>query len=184
MKFLLITVAVCSIFVFFTINAMGNPARPQQKETYQGKTIRWWANHTVKARKDANARAVTIRYLKSKVAQAQKIEKGQLKVINNLKSSLKNDPSINECIQLATIAYPSFTVARANYLIDHESRTSGLQFAKNPTSTASGLYQFLTSTFASTPYGKAGMSIWSPCAQSLAAGWMHENGRGGEWSYG
>jgi hypothetical protein len=38
------------------------------KETYQGKTVRWWARRAVQARKDANARARTIRRL----ATAQK----------------------------------------------------------------------------------------------------------------
>jgi hypothetical protein len=179
---LLVILAAAAFFVFVTISAMADNASPQQ--TYQGKTITWWANHTVKARKDANARAVTIRFLKTKVAQARKDDRMQARTIKRLKSSLRKDPTINECIRLATIAYPVFTEARAWYLIEHESLTSGLQFAKNPSSTASGLYQFLTSTFASTPYGAAGMSIWSPCAQSLAAGWMHENGRGGEWAYG
>jgi len=53
------------------------------------------------------------------------------------------------------------------------------RYAKNPTSTASGLFQFLTSTWASTPY--AGESIWSPYANALAAAWMVSVGRGGEW---
>ena len=52
-------------------------------------------------------------------------------------------------------------------------------YAKNPTSTASGLFQFLTSTWATTPYAR--FSIWDPYANALAAGWMHANGRGREW---
>jgi hypothetical protein len=36
------------------------------------------------------------------------------------------------------------------------------------------------STWRSTPYGV--FSVWSPYANALAAGWMHLNGRGGEWS--
>jgi len=51
--------------------------------------------------------------------------------------------------------------------------------AKNPHSDASGLFQFMPSTFASTPYG--GMSIWSPYANAMAAGWMIAHGRRGEW---
>lgn len=183
MKFLLIILAAACFFVFVTISAMADNASPQQA-TYQGKTIMWWANHTVKARKDANARAVTIRYLKTKMAQTRKNAKALVVTNRQLKADLHKDPSINECIRLATIAYPAFTEGRAWQIIEHESISSGLQFAKNPSSTASGLYQFLTSTFASTPYGQAGMSIWSPCAQSLAAGWMHQNGRGGEWAIG
>lgn len=44
---------------------------------------------------------------------------------------------------------------------------------------AAGLFQFLPSTFASTPFGR--FSIYSPYASALAAGWMHAAGRGGEW---
>ena len=130
---------------------------------YQGKTAQWWAKRAVQNRKNANAREVTIR---------------------RLKKSALHSPTIEECVTLATIAYPKFKEKRAWQIIHHESWTSGKQFAKNPSSTASGLYQFLISTFNSTPYGQAGMSIWSPCASSLAAGWMHQNGRGREWAIG
>jgi hypothetical protein len=57
---------------------------------------------------------------------------------------------------------------------------SGLnRYARNPASAASGLLQFLPSTFASTPY--AGFDIFSPYANALAGGWMIANGRGNEW---
>jgi hypothetical protein len=127
--------------------------------TYQGKSAQWWAKRAVQARKDANARGQTVM---------------------RLKKTMNHSPTIQECIRLATIAYPAFTERRAWQIINHES--NGNPFAKNPSSTASGLYQFLTSTFASTPYGR--MSIWSPCASSLAAGWMHQVGRGREWQIG
>lgn len=42
-----------------------------------------------------------------------------------------------------------------------------------------GLYQFLFSTYASTPY--AGKNIYSPKWNSLAAMWMWAHGRRGEW---
>jgi hypothetical protein len=57
---------------------------------------------------------------------------------------------------------------------------SGLRpWARNP-SGASGLFQFIPSTFASTPY--AGRSLWSAKWSALAAGYMHAVGRGGEWT--
>lgn len=56
---------------------------------------------------------------------------------------------------------------------------SGLSpFARNP-SGSSGLFQFMPGTWATTPY--AGRSIWSAKWSSLAAAWMHVQGRGGEW---
>lgn len=51
-------------------------------------------------------------------------------------------------------------------------------YARNP-SGSSGLFQFLPSTWATTPYARR--SIWSAKWNALAAGWMHHVGRGGEW---
>lgn len=61
-----------------------------------------------------------------------------------------------------------------------ESRFDPL--ARNVASAASGLFQFLPSTWLTTPY--ASRSIWSAKWSSLAAGWMHSAGvgRGGEWA--
>ena len=52
-------------------------------------------------------------------------------------------------------------------------------YAHNP-SGASGLLQFLPSTWATTPYARH--SIWSAKWNALAAGFMHHVGRGAEWS--
>ena len=51
--------------------------------------------------------------------------------------------------------------------------------AYNRSSGATGLFQFLASTWRSTPY--AAFSRDDPYANALAAGWMHAHGRGGEW---
>jgi hypothetical protein len=50
----------------------------------------------------------------------------------------------------------------------------------NNWSGASGLFQFLASTWQSTPY--RAFSVMNPYANALAAGWMHSVGRGGEWA--
>ena len=42
-----------------------------------------------------------------------------------------------------------------------------------------GLYQFLKSTWQSTPYGD--QDIFDPQAQALATGWMWQQGRKNEW---
>ena len=44
---------------------------------------------------------------------------------------------------------------------------------------AEGLFQFLSSTWATKPYAQ--FSPYNPLAAALAAGWMHAHGRGGEW---
>ena len=53
--------------------------------------------------------------------------------------------------------------------------------AQNP-SGASGLFQFMPSTFAKSPPGQAGKSIWDPVANAEAAAWMYTLGRQNEWS--
>ena len=43
-----------------------------------------------------------------------------------------------------------------------------------------GLFQFLKSTWKTTPYGDH--DIFDPEAQALAAGWMWKQGRKNEWA--
>lgn len=51
--------------------------------------------------------------------------------------------------------------------------------ARNRSSGAAGLLQFLRSTWATTPYRR--LNPYDPYANALAAAWMHAHGRGGEW---
>ncbi len=54
--------------------------------------------------------------------------------------------------------------------------------ARNPLSTASGLAQFLNTTWARTPQGQAGFSPFDPYASIDAFGWMvHGGGSWSEW---
>jgi len=64
-------------------------------------------------------------------------------------------------------------------IITHESHWDAN--AKNPHSTASGLAQFLTSTWATTPQGKSGESIWNPYSQIRAAIWLYEHAGRTQW---
>lgn len=52
--------------------------------------------------------------------------------------------------------------------------------AYNVSSGASGLFQFVRSTWATTPYRRH--SVWSARWNALAAAWMHRVGRGTEWA--
>lgn len=89
---------------------------------------------------------------------------------------LLSRPSVREAIDLAcaTYGYCDSLWRKA----DCETGGTFDPLAHNR-SGASGLFQFMPSTFASTPYAR--LSIWSPYASAMAAGWMHEQGRGGEW---
>jgi hypothetical protein len=53
--------------------------------------------------------------------------------------------------------------------------------ATNPSSKAAGLFQFLWSTWASTPQGRSGLSPYDPVAARNAARWMLAQGRAREW---
>lgn len=89
---------------------------------------------------------------------------------------LRQQSSVTEAINLACATY-----GHCSTLWRKAGCETGGTFSPrslNP-SGASGLFQFLPSTFASTPYAR--FSIWSPYANALAAGWMHSQGRGGEW---
>lgn len=52
-------------------------------------------------------------------------------------------------------------------------------WAWNP-SGAAGLFQFLPSTWQTTPY--ADENLWRAKWAALGAAWMHAEGRGGEWA--
>ena len=62
-------------------------------------------------------------------------------------------------------------VARCESLLDPN--------AYNPRSAASGLFQFLPGTWATTPF--ANESIWDPVSNANAAAWMWSVGRRNEW---
>lgn len=77
-------------------------------------------------------------------------------------------PSVDEAIHLSAVLY-GLDESRMRAIIWRESRFR--PWAKNPHSSASGLAQFLDSTFAATPCGRAGMSPFSAYASALCMGW-------------
>jgi len=68
---------------------------------------------------------------------------------------------------------------RIECLIRYES--GGNPNAVNRSSGAAGLLQFLPSTWAGTPQGRAGLSVFNPQAARAAAAWMLAQGRAKEW---
>jgi soluble lytic murein transglycosylase-like protein len=54
--------------------------------------------------------------------------------------------------------------------------------AYNRWSGASGLFQFIPSTWRSTPQGRAGMSPFDPYANAAAAAWLYRNYGASQWS--
>lgn len=82
---------------------------------------------------------------------------------------------VGDCIHGAAVTYS----ADESWMINvSQCESSWDRYAQNP-SGSSGLFQFLPSTWETTPYGNK--DIWSVKYQSLAAAWMYVVGRSGEW---
>lgn len=84
--------------------------------------------------------------------------------------------SIHSCIHRGALRW------RVSYLMLLRKARCESQlrwWARNP-SGASGPFQFMPSTWATTPYARR--SLWRWKWASLGAGWMHSVGRGGEWA--
>jgi hypothetical protein len=115
------------------------------------------------------------RRLTQRVLQVRSLQR----TLQGRRHAATHSPDSLEAIRLASIAYG------VSYgLLERRARceTGGTfdRYAKNRSSSASGLFQFLyPSTWNRTPYGRE--SVWSPYANALAAAWMEKQGRGGEW---
>jgi hypothetical protein len=90
-------------------------------------------------------------------------------------------PDVEE-VEVATAPEPALNPAverRLDCIAYYESK--GYAGAVNRSSGASGLFQFLPSTWRTTPQGRAGLSVFDPVAARSAARWMLEQGRAREW---
>jgi hypothetical protein len=91
----------------------------------------------------------------------------------------------------------NYTVAEVQQLIKDYSSQYGIsaeiplriancesgynQFSKNKNSTASGVFQFLNSTWANQPAGKRGVSVFDADANVQAAVWLLAHGKTSMW---
>lgn len=98
--------------------------------------------------------------------------------INRMRHHYLELPSVVEAVNLACVVYGNCATLWRKARCETGGTFSARSF--NSGSGASGLFQFLPSTWRGTPFGR--FSVWSPYANALAAGWMHVHGRGGEWT--
>jgi hypothetical protein len=99
--------------------------------------------------------------------------------VRNRQLRVRWQPHVRTAIALASVVYRQ---PEADMLRVANCETGGTlsPYAKNRSSSASGLYQFLyPSTWNSTPFAR--FSVWDPYVSAMAAGWMWANGRRGEW---
>lgn len=143
--------------------------------SFNGRGPEAWRWQTLKARA---ARDELQRRLTASVLQ-----------VRSLKRTLAHDPSVQEALALACTIYGHCKTLKRKAFC--ESRLD--PNARNRSSSARGLLQFLTEgrarhyrggwsqggTWDTTPF--YAFSVYSPYANALAAGWMHDEGRGGEW---
>lgn len=85
---------------------------------------------------------------------------------------------VDEALRLAAAVY-GVPLAELERVAWCESRRR--PWARNA-SGASGLLQFMPGTYAGTPPGRAGLSIFSPYANALAAGWLVSRAGWRPWS--
>lgn len=88
----------------------------------------------------------------------------------------QQSPTILHSIRVAATVYG---VDRAT--LERKARCESVNFTDfyNEGSRASGVMQFLPSTWATTPFAR--FSIFDHLANVMAGAWMHSVGRGGEW---
>jgi len=141
------------------------------KTTDWASSAKYWHGAAVRQRHRADnlQRRLTLRVLQVRGLQRQLV---------GARRRVTHNPDSLEAIRLASIAY-GVSYGQMEAIARCETGGSFSRWSKNRHSTASGLFQFLTGTFAGTPYGRE--SIWSPYANALAAGWMMAHGRRGEW---
>lgn len=157
------TVAVALVLGLMVAAVAGADVRREQRvqATYQGKTVLWWARHAVAARQDANERRLALLDARAKL-------RADVQPVENV---------YEHAAKFAAVAYD----VDADTLI-RKGRCESVNWTKfHNQSGASGPWQFMPSTWASTPY--AAFSPYDPMAAALAAAWMHSAAvnRGGEW---
>ena len=90
---------------------------------------------------------------------------------------------IEEYVPLTPREYLYATYPHSAHALDAIIRCESGWFpgAKNSHSTASGLAQFLNTTWAGTPQGRAGYSVFDPIANIDGAAWLYANS--GPWPW-
>lgn len=109
---------------------------------------------SLKANRDALAAQLT------QERKAHKVDR------RRLVRALRARPQVDDAIRLAAFTY-GVDADRMRRVAFCESRLD--PGARNGSSGASGLMQFLPSTWQSNRYGAAGFSVWNPLASALGA---------------
>jgi muramidase (phage lysozyme) len=97
--------------------------------------------------------------------------------VRSLHRTIRYDPETSSAIRLACIVYPG---AGCDWLWRVARCESNLhRYSVNLYSRASGLFQFLPSTWSHTPMRT--LDVFDPYANALAAAWLAARGGRGQW---
>jgi hypothetical protein len=101
---------------------------------------------------------------------------GARRYIRGLRRAMLRRHDVREALNLSCTVYGNCAT------LWRRARCESANFTDfyNDRSGATGVLQFLPSTWRTTPFAR--FSIASFYANALAGGWMHAHGRGGEWS--
>lgn len=160
----LITLAVCIVGFKITTRPAGAADQPAR---YQGKTAFEWHRIAVRRRLERD--------------RARNVAGNAIRAHRRDRRLYLHKPTVREAIALASI---TFSVPLSEMLAVARCETGDTfdPYARNRSSGASGIFQFLPSTFRRTPFAR--MDIFSPYANSLAAAWLYvQDGRSWrEWT--
>lgn len=128
----------------------------------------------------ANEAGVSVHALLGWMASEPGVPARTLLLMSGELSAPVSEPSQADVAPVQPTGAASVLERRADCVIWRESR--GYAGAVNPRSGASGLGQFLPSTWRTTPQGRAGYSVFDPVANRQAVIWMLTVGRGREFA--
>lgn len=111
-------------------------------------------------------------------ARTERALRGELRRARQL-AAAGGPGSVEEALTLAAAVYG---VPRAELAAVAWCESRHRPWARNASSGASGLMQFMPGTYAGTPPGRAGVSIFSPYGSALAAGWLVSRSGWRPWS--
>lgn len=127
-----------------------------------GHGVRWWAGR-------ARANRAAARWQHQRAGRLEQLLRRRI---------VEPRQSVYE--HSATLAAIAYGVDAATLIRKGRCESARWTRFLNTASGAAGPWQFLASTWATTPY--AAFSPYDPLAAALAAAWMHGAGRGKEWS--
>lgn len=129
------------------------------------------------------------RQLRLARAEARAERRARVNLRRRYRAVLRTHPDVRVAATLAGLAYgqdPAALIrcARSEGLPKTGSHDQAREVHIENTagSGAAGPWQFMPSTFATTPQGRAGLSIWRIDVSAFATAWMWSQGRRGEWA--